>query len=154
MATTTDVRGKLKNGVGFAKKTLYHGPGGHWGGVNCVCLGLDEIFWFLVLFDSCPTQHPCWTVALEDCWQPICLLGPCPRAAGDSWGQMFPTLRQGRSWFFGRPCGFCLCGSLTLSLLQNTLLVFSQSVSPKLQFMRPPIKLFVLCNLNIYYYST
>ena len=67
---------------------------------------------------------------------------------------MFPALRQGWSWFFGRPCGFYLSGALPLSLLQNTLLVFSQSVSPKSQFLRPPIKLFVLCNLNIYYYST
>lgn len=80
VATATDVRGKLKNGVGFAKKTLYHGPGGHCGGMNCVRLGLDEIW----PFDSCPTQHPCWTVALEDSWQPICLLGPCPRTACDS----------------------------------------------------------------------
>ena len=70
------------------------------------------------------------------------------------WGQMFPALRQGRSWFFGRPCGFYLCGPLPLSLLQNTLLVFSQSVSPKSQFLRSPIKLSVLCNINIYYYST
>ena len=44
-------------------------------------LGLDETWPFV----SCPTQHPCWTVVTpEDSWQPICLLGPCPRAARDS----------------------------------------------------------------------
>ena len=94
----------------------------------------------LLLQRTLGSLSACWALALEQL--------VIPR------GQMFPALCQGQSWFFGRLCGFYLCAPLTLSLLQNTLLVFSQSVSPKLQFLRPPIKLCVLSNLNIYYYST
>lgn len=94
----------------------------------------------LLLYRTLGSLSACWALALEQL--------VIPR------GQTFPALCQGQSWFFGRLCGFYVCGSLTLSLLQNTVLVFSQSVSPKLKFLRPPIKLFVLCNLNIYYCST
>lgn len=77
MATATDVRGKLKNGVGFAKKLSIMPSGGHCGRYElCALAWMKSGLLILVL-----AQHPCWTVALEDSWQPICLLGPCPRTA-------------------------------------------------------------------------
>lgn len=41
----------------------------------------------------------------------------------------------------------------TPSLPQNILPVFPKSVSPKLHILRPQIQLFVLCSLDINYYS-